>query len=234
MLSLRKGLSLSAGLVSLAMAGTMSLAPMASADGTGQIEGGNIYLIKNLTQNTAYSNSASANACDELEYSIRLHNSGFTAVNDINVAVTLAGGASTSNASTMTATYTNGVVPSTSATATVSLSTAQSISYESGTTKLYDGQDNLIKTLPDTVTGQGVNVGDIDGSTTEFLNFKAKVNCPTPPPTPTPTPTPTPSTPAPTVLVNTGAGSVIGLFAATSVAGAAAYRWILGRRLSRQ
>jgi hypothetical protein len=35
-------------------------------------------------------------------------------------------------------------------------------------------------------------------------------------------------------LVNTGPGSIAGLFAVTSVIGAAAYRWTLGRRLSRQ
>jgi hypothetical protein len=44
---------------------------------------------------------------------------------------------------------------------------------------------------------------------------------------------PTPGTTAkPTTLVNTGAGSVAGLFAATTVAGAAAYRKMLARRLS--
>jgi len=39
---------------------------------------------------------------------------------------------------------------------------------------------------------------------------------------------------APTVLVNTGAGSVVGLFAATSAVGAIAYRWFIGRRLNGQ
>jgi uncharacterized repeat protein (TIGR01451 family) len=43
-----------------------------------------------------------------------------------------------------------------------------------------------------------------------------------------------PATPAATILVDTGAGSVIGLFAATSAIGAMAYRWFLGRRLSGQ
>jgi hypothetical protein len=38
----------------------------------------------------------------------------------------------------------------------------------------------------------------------------------------------------PTQLVNTGAGSVAGIFAATTALGAGAYRWMLGRRLSRQ
>jgi hypothetical protein len=38
----------------------------------------------------------------------------------------------------------------------------------------------------------------------------------------------------PTTLVNTGAGSTLGLFAAVTAAGAVAYRYMLGRRLSRQ
>ena len=53
----------------------------------------------------------------------------------------------------------------------------------------------------------------------------------TPPVTPTP-----PATPAAaaTVLPNTGAGSVVGLFGATSAIGAIGYRWFLGRRLNGQ
>ncbi len=51
------------------------------------------------------------------------------------------------------------------------------------------------------------------------------------PPKVTP-PTPTPQTPA--TLVNTGAGSVVGIFAAATAAGAAAYRFVLARRLTRQ
>lgn len=44
------------------------------------------------------------------------------------------------------------------------------------------------------------------------------------PPTPTPTPTPTPVTPTAKVLPNTGAGDVLGIFAATTIAGTVAYR----------
>lgn len=45
-----------------------------------------------------------------------------------------------------------------------------------------------------------------------------------------------PTTPPaqPTTLVNTGAGSVAGIFAAATAAGAAGYRYMLGRRLGRQ
>jgi PKD repeat protein len=42
----------------------------------------------------------------------------------------------------------------------------------------------------------------------------------------------TPTTPAPTVLVNTGAGNVIGLFAGVSIVGTLGYRWFLSRKLS--
>lgn len=53
--------------------------------------------------------------------------------------------------------------------------------------------------------------------------------------TPPKTPPSTPATPAtPTALVNTGPGSVIGLFAAATVAGSVIYRRMLTRRLSRQ
>ena len=46
------------------------------------------------------------------------------------------------------------------------------------------------------------------------------------------TPPTSPITPVAAVLPNTGAGSIIGMFAATSAIGAVAYRWFLGRRLS--
>jgi hypothetical protein len=59
------------------------------------------------------------------------------------------------------------------------------------------------------------------------------VHMPTTPKPPVTPPTTTTTTP-PTKLVNTGAGSVIGIFAAATAAGAAAYRFVLGRRLSRQ
>ena len=47
-----------------------------------------------------------------------------------------------------------------------------------------------------------------------------------------PVPPTTPTTPASTVLPNTGAGNVIGLFMGASAVGYAAYRFLLGRRFS--
>jgi uncharacterized repeat protein (TIGR01451 family) len=54
----------------------------------------------------------------------------------------------------------------------------------------------------------------------------------TTPPTTPPAGTTTPG--QPTTLVNTGPGSVLGIFGATTAIGTLAYRWMLGRRLSRQ
>jgi hypothetical protein len=330
MKSLSKATIAAASVVILALA---ALAPSAAmADGLGQIGGGPIYRIKNLTQNVDYTNPASANACDDLEYSVRLHNPGYGSISDLNVTMTLPSASGNSNTSTMTATYQGGAVSSTTATATVNLTSARSISYVAGSTQLLDTNGQLVKSLPDGVTQSGINLGDLNGSTTEYVNFEAKVSCPTPvTPTyacsilglvaednrtvkisnfatsqtngatfsnavlnwgdntsvttnspigqthqyaadgkytvtatanfnvngqnqsatsasctqvvtfssttpPTVTPPATPATPAatPTALVNTGPGSVIGLFAATTLGGTALYRRLLARRLSRQ
>lgn len=225
------------------------LAGAVSADSPGQIGGGDIYSVKNLTQNTKYSNSTTANACDEVQYSVRLHNPTFSGVKNIVVKASLPAGASTSNTSQMIITYTDGVASPVSDTAVVNLTSAQSISYESGSAVLYGTGGQVIRALPDgIVNGAGVNVGSLSGSTTEYVNFKAKVSCPTPPtcktnctpqPPVTPPSTPnTPSTPAqpgqPTTLVNTGPGSDVAVFLAATLVGMLGYRKYLSRRLSRQ
>ncbi|HWB39387.1 MAG TPA: hypothetical protein VG604_04105 [Candidatus Saccharimonadales bacterium] len=159
----------------------LAVATPAFADGTGALEGGTAtYLAKDLTTNSPYSDGNTAHACDELEYSIRLHNTGFTAVTNINVKVDLPAAASTVNTSTMTATYSSGLTPSVSDTTTVKFTSPQTITYENGTTILYDGNGNKLATKADGVTTSGLSLGALAGSTTEFLNFKAKVDCPTP------------------------------------------------------
>lgn len=211
------------------------------------------YSVTNLTQNNKYSNQTNANACDELEYSIRMHNPSYSAANNVVVKATLPSGESTTNTSHMTVSYTDGVNSPAFGSVSVNFTSAQSISYVSGSGVLYSGSGNVIKALPDGITSSGVNVGSLNGSTVEYVNFKAKVNCPqpkptcktqpslcpkppvTPPTTPPTTPTTTTTTSStPTALVNTGPGDVIGAFAAVSVVGALGYRLYLSRRLARQ
>jgi hypothetical protein len=109
----------------------------------------------------------------------------------------------------------------------VNLSSAQTVTYENGSTTLYNENGTVIKTLPDTITTSGVDIGALNGSTTEFVNYKAKVSCPS-----KPTPTPTPITPVttPKALPNTGAGDVLGIFAGATAAGSAAHMAITARR----
>lgn len=210
------------------------LAAPVFADSPGQIETGDIYRVKNITQNIAYATSVKANACDELQYSARLHNPGYGQITNVIAKASLTAGNATTNTSNVNVTWSNGIGSGASASVNVNLTSAQSISYENGSAQLLDVDGNVIKALPDGITSGGVNLGSLNGSTTEYVIFKAKVNCPTPPVTPPATPT-TPAAPvAPTTLVNTGAGSVVGIFAAAVAFGAVAYRVVLSRRLSRQ
>jgi hypothetical protein len=111
-------------------------------------------------------------------------------------------------------------------------STALTSSNVVGQTHQYaaDGTYTVIATAHFTVNGQDVTAGGPQCE--QQVTFSS-----TTPPTVTPPSTP-PATPAapttPTALVNTGPGSVVGLFAAATTAGTFGYRWMLSRRLSRQ
>ncbi len=214
----------------------VALSGSAFAGSPGQLAGGDNYQVKNITQKGSYTNTISATCNDEVEYSMQLSNTQFGALNNVTLKATLPGNG---GVSTATATTDLGGTSGTSDSVTVNLGSNQTQTLENGTTTLYDSKGNVIKTLPDTITSSGVNIGTLEGSTTEFVNFRAKVSCPT---TPTPPPTTPPTTPAapitptttPTQLVNTGPGSVIGLFAAVTAISTLAYRFVLNRRLARQ
>ena len=245
------------------LAATAALLPVLAfsapvfADSPGQLGGGgDTLVVKNLTQNGSYSSSAAVTACgDVVRYSMRLHNTEFGQLNNIVVKSTLG---STTN---VTATPDSGASAGTSESVTVTgLTNGQSLSYVSGSTQLFDGNGNLVKNLADgVVSANGLNVGSLMGSTTEFVDFNAKVNCETQPKqiqvcelstkkvitinedqfdsakhskdlTKCQTTTTTP----PTTLVNTGAGSVAGVAAAVAAVTAVAYNVVLRRRAARQ
>lgn len=316
------------------LAATAAFVPVVAVSGSafagspGQLAGGDTYQVKNLTQKGAYANSISAACNDEIQYSMMLSNTQFGALNNVTLKASLPSNGGTSTA---VATTDLGGNSGNTDTASVSLPAGATQTLENGTTVLYGDHGNALQTLPDTITS-GVNIGTLNGSTTEFVNFKAKVNCPTPAAPvyscdafgivagdnrtvsvsnfkttatngatfsnatinwgdnsnalttasvvgqnhtyaqdgtytivatanfdvngqsksatsaaceqqvtfkanqpPIVTPPSTPATPAaPTQLVNTGAGNVVGLFAAATAAGAAAYRFVVSRRLSRQ
>jgi hypothetical protein len=160
--------------------------PLVSAAGMGTIEGGDIYRAKNLTKNNpSFVDPINADACDSIEYRVRIHNPSVdnAALTNVRVSAAFPTAASTVNTSIATVRADNAFPNSTSDTATVSLSTAQTLSYVSGSTRLMNAQGSEIKSLPDGVTGSGVNIGTVGVSIGEirFVQFKMKVSCPQPP-----------------------------------------------------
>lgn len=152
------------------------------ADSPGQLQSGDdTYVVRNLTKISPYAPTATAGACEELEYSLQLRNTEFGLLKNIVVRATLPSASAKTNVSTVTATPDSGAAAGTDGSVTVTLDSARTISYEAGKTKLVDGNGNLVKMLPDGITtAAGINVGDLQGSTTEFVDFFAKVNCDTP------------------------------------------------------
>ena len=84
----------------------------------------------------------------------------------------------------MTVSSENADPASTSFSATLNLSSAQSVSYVNGTAQLLNVNASLIKDLPDGITQGGINIGDLGPSVTEFVQFEVKVSCPAPAPQP--------------------------------------------------
>ncbi len=86
-----------------------------------------------------------------------------------------------------------------------------------------DGPFTLVATTHFTVNG--ADSGVTSPSCQQPVSF---TETPTPPSTPPTTPPVTP----PTQLVNTGAGNVVGIFLAATIAGVVGYHWFIRRRLS--
>lgn len=115
---------------------------------------------------------------------------------------------------------------------------ALSLSYVAGSATFEhkaDGVNMHVDPVDDSVvTKNGASLGGIRGcfQYSGYVTLKVKVSMPTTPTTPPVTTTTTPTPVKPTTLVNTGAGSVLGMFAAVTALGAVAYRKVISRRLS--
>ena len=171
----------------LSISSSLALAfvPTASAIGEGQIAGGNIYRVRNVSQGGQFADPVSANKCEILQYRVRLHNPGPGVVNNVRVAVSLPAGVGSVNTSTVNITAENSQPASVSDTATVNLTTPQKISYVPGTSQLLDASGNVLQNITDVVNGSSVNIGNVEVSIEQirYVQFQAKVDCPqTPPP----------------------------------------------------
>ncbi len=147
----------------------------------------------------------------------------FTITQDANrnVTVTALNTTATNGATFTKADITWGDQTAVLSTATPVGQTHQYAAPAAGTSASYD----LTAVAHFTVNGQDVTNAGKCAATVSFTT-------PATPTTPT-TPTPTPAQVQPTTLVNTGAGSVIGIFAVTAIVATFAHRLFLSRKLSR-
>lgn len=133
------------------------------------------YEVRNVTQNGAYGQTASATCNDTLKYSVLLANSDYGQLKNLTVNANLGTGAITASA-----TDAAGGTTSVSGKVTVSLNQG-SLVYVPGSTVRVSSDGATRTPLADGITAGGVNAGDLAGSTQIFVQFQAKVNCPTPP-----------------------------------------------------
>lgn len=146
------------------------------ADSPGQFGAGNVYQVRNVTQNSAYSNSIAATCNDVVKYSFELSNTQYGTLYGVKLSANLQ-----NNTATATATNTANQSVSVSDMAAVTVANGGTLNYVAGSTQLYTVNGQLIKNLPDGITSGGVGAGSLAGSTREFVYFQAKVDCVTPP-----------------------------------------------------
>ncbi len=230
---------------SLVISAVTALAVVAipvSVYAAGQIEGGNIYRVRNVTQNTDFTDPVSASRCEVVQFRVRIHNPGPDPLTEVNVHATLPSSAGTSHSSTVTVSSPDAVPTSVTDTAGVTLNESLSIAYVPGSTQLLDPSGSVISTLPDTITTSGVSIGTVGVSTEQrrSVQFSAQLNCPETPTCPEGTsgtypecvtPPETPTTPTPEFLPETGAGNVAAIFAAVTAVSAVAYS-VVSRRFN--
>lgn len=181
---MKKSTKAKAAIIALIAVPAIMLGAHASAIGEGQIEQGDIYYSKNLTNGGSFGDPTSANKCEQLQYKMRMHNPGSSTVTNVRIHVNLPGAQASQNVSTATITADNAFPVTVSDTATANISSLQTITYKSGSTELLNSSNQVISTLPDGITtSAGVNIGTVGVSINEirFVQFKADISCPEPP-----------------------------------------------------
>lgn len=149
----------------------------------GQIEGGNIYRVRNVTTGGDFTDPANGTCSNTFQFKVRIHNPGPDPISNVNVKATLPAGEAVSHSSTVTIASNEANPTTITDTAGVRLDKSGSLSYVAGTTQLLDPNSSVLSTLPDTILTSGVNIGTVGVSTQQmrFVQFEARVQCSTPP-----------------------------------------------------
>jgi uncharacterized repeat protein (TIGR01451 family) len=182
----------------------------------GQIEGGNIYRIINETRGSDWIDPNTADPGNTVIYRVRIHNPGPDCIQNVFVKATLPSGVNQTHTSLLTVKADNVTRNFVTDSATLNLSSAQRLNYQSGSTQLLDANRNVIRNLPEGILGDGVGIGNVCVSINErrYVQFKVRVSAPTPP-APVPTPAPQPQVKG-EILPVTGPASVAGLLVGAS------------------
>lgn len=160
------------------------------------VEGGDIYRVRNVTKGTNFTDPASADKCDHLQYRVRIHNPGPDApLENVVVKAVIPAAVSMRNVSTVTIAASNSNPVSRSDTATVNLSSSQKITYIPGSTQLLDANGGVIGGIGDITAGVAIGKVGVSVNEKRFVQFKAKVDCHKPPKPPHPPKPPEPPKP---------------------------------------
>ena len=172
---------------SIALASVL-ISTTAFADSPGRLAtGATLFQVRNITKSGTYASSTSASCGETVRHSVEIANTQYGLTKNVTVTAPLNG------TITVTGTNENKEVLTSSGKTTVT-ATNGTLAYVTGSSTLVDATGKQIKALPDTLLTHGVNIGDINGSTEEYVQYQSSVKCetPTPPVTTTKPTTPTP------------------------------------------
>lgn len=215
---------------------TLAIAAVAVVSGpvafaAGQIEGGNIYRVKNVTQNSAFTDPVTGTCGDTVQFRVRIHNPGPEEINNVRVAATLPATASTSHSSTVTVSASDAPDVITD-TAGVNLDKAGKLNYINGSAELLDPNGAKLQNLSDSIVNGGVNLPSAIGVSNQqmrLVQFSANVDCPE---TPTCTENcgPTKTGVTPSAITSTGPAELFSGLAGVSALGYGARHYVASRR----
>lgn len=175
--------ALKIAVAALAVPAMIASTPVMATE-AGQIEGGDIYRVKNITKGGEFTDPVNATCGETVQFRVRIHNPGPDALTGVTASATLSTVESMSHSSNMTVSATNANPQSTSDSAAVKTDKASRISYVAGSTQLLDANGGVMQNLADGIVGGSVTIPNGVGVSTEqkrFVQFNAKVDCPQPP-----------------------------------------------------
>ena len=148
--------------------------PAFATQSPGQLSNGPTnYKVRNVTTNGSYGQTATANCNETVKYSVILSNSDFGKLTNLNLRANMTSGA-------INASATNVLNATTSVSGNAKVTTTGTLEYIAGSTVRVAEDAVTTTAVADGVTGNGVNLGELGGSTAIYVQWQAKVKCENP------------------------------------------------------